>query len=107
MFDCLSGKTEEIEFEQKDGLVTTEYTFEEKGSCVFFVRDDEFFKSKKTDKTSASSINELLKGEWEIKETDANVMAFDKCDVYFNMSTKFSNLPATKVKKWRLQWILM
>ena len=99
MFDYLSVKTKEIEFDRKDGCVTTEYTFEEKGSCVFFVRDDEFFKSKKADNTPTSSINQLLQGEWVIKKSDSNVLTFDKCDVYFNGELKQKNIYVNDIQQ--------
>lgn len=98
-FDYLSGNTREIEFSEKDGTVTVNHTFEEKGSCVFFVRDDEFFKSKKSQKASALTINPLLKGEWEIKRADENIITFDKCDVYFDGNLKAKNIYVNDIQQ--------
>ena len=98
-FNYLSGETQEIEFCEKDGFVTFEHTFCEKGSCVFFVRDDEEFKSKAENNVKRSSINDLLKGGWEIQKSEENIITLDHCDVYFDGELKQKNIYVNDIQQ--------
>ncbi len=84
MFDYMTGETRPVSFTEKDGVITVNHTFEKKGSVVYFVRQDDVYKSVE-DKTAAlSPVNEKLFGDWEIAKSDDNLLTLDKCDVYFD-----------------------
>lgn len=83
-FDYLTGETVPLEFTEKDGIITLCHTFEKKGSVVYFVRQDDEYKSINESKTVLSPINEKLTGAWDIEKSDDNILTLDKCDVYFD-----------------------
>jgi len=83
-FDYLTGETVPVCFTEKDGVITINHTFEKAGSVVFFVRNDDKYKSADKKIDTHTPINSLLKGKWEIKATDNNVISLDRCDVYFD-----------------------
>lgn len=84
MFDYLTGETIPVIYTENEGIITVNHTFEKKGSVVFFVRNDDQFKSAKKEKDVLSSINDKLYGRWELAKCDDNVLTLDYCDVYFD-----------------------
>lgn len=91
-FDYLTGKTEPVCFTEENGVIAINHTFEKKGSAVFFIRNDELYKSANVNSTSLSPVNDKLYGDWEIAKTDDNCLTLDKCDVYFNGELKEKNI---------------
>ncbi len=83
-FDYLTGETVPVEFTETDGVITLNHTFEKMGSVVYFVRQDDSYKSVQKTNTVLSPVNDLLTGSWEIAKCDDNIITFDKCDVYFD-----------------------
>ena len=83
-FDYISGKTVPTAFQEENGIITINHTFEKTGSVVYFVKNDDTYKSTEENKVTLSPINEKLRGRWEIAKTDDNVLTLDKCDVYFD-----------------------
>ena len=84
MFDYLTGETTPISFTEENGIITTKHTFEKNGSVVYFVRNDNEYKSVEKKVCTLSPINDKLYGDWEIASADDNVLTLDKCDVYFD-----------------------
>ena len=84
MFDYMTGETVPVTFTEKDGVITINHTFEKMGSVVYFVRQDELYKSAEDNKQELTSINDKLRGRWEITRSDDNLLTLDYCDVYFN-----------------------
>ena len=84
VFNYMTGETEAVCFTEKDGIITTHFTFEKAGSVVYFVKKDDFYKSADKNETELCPINEVLRGRWEIEKTDDNILTLDKCDVYFD-----------------------
>lgn len=83
-FDYLTGETTPISFKEENGIITVNHTFEKKGSVVFFVRNDDTYKSEDEKELTLSPINDKLYGRWEIAKSDDNVLTLDMCDVYFD-----------------------
>ncbi len=84
MFDYMTGETVPVAFTEKDGVITINHTFKKKGSVVYFVRQDDTYKSIAENKAVYSSLNDKLYGDWEIAKSDDNLLTLDKCDVYFD-----------------------
>lgn len=84
MFDYLTGETVPVEFESGDDFVAVNHVFEKMGSAVFFVRQDDKYKSVKKNHVQLTSISEKLRGRWDIEKSDDNLLTLDHCDVYFN-----------------------
>jgi len=84
MFDYMTGEILPVFFTEKDGVITTNHTFEKMGSAVFFVKQDDTYKSAVDNKLELLSVNDKLKGRWEIDKCDDNLLTLDYCDVYFD-----------------------
>lgn len=91
-FDYITGETVPVCFAEQNGIITINHTFEKMGSVVFFVRNDDQYKSADKKECTLSPINQKLCGEWEIEKADDNVITLDKCDVYFNGELKEKNI---------------
>ncbi len=83
-FNYLTGETEPCKFTYVNGCVKVIHTFEKMGSYVLFVRKDDEYKSALCENKQLVSINDKLIGEWEVKESDPNVLTLDRCDCYFD-----------------------
>lgn len=84
MFDYLTGETVPVSFTEKDGVITVNHTFEKMGSVVFFVRNDDQYKSVEKNTVILSPVNDKLGGRWELGKCDDNLLTLDYCDVYFD-----------------------
>ena len=84
MFDYITGEVVPVCFKEEGGKITINHTFEKTGSVVFFIRNDNEYKSVEAKTCALSPINDLLRGRWEIANSDDNILTLDKCDVYFD-----------------------
>ena len=83
-FDYLTGEIIPCEFSSENGCVTVTHTFEKMGSYVLFVRNDDTYKSVIAEEKNLVPLNDKLRGEWNIAESDMNSLTLDYCDCYFD-----------------------
>ena len=99
VFNYLAGETEPVHFEENDGVLTVSHTLEKAGSVVFFVRRDSAFEKAEHSQNVLSSINDKLKGRWEIARCDDNVITLDYCDLYFDGELKEKHIHVAEIQQ--------
>lgn len=83
-FDYLTGETKPVKFTVDGEYVVIETTIEKMGSVAYFAKQDDTYKSDDEPKAVLTNINDKLYGDWDIKNSDLNVLTLDTCDCYFN-----------------------
>lgn len=83
-FDYMTGEEKSVKFKNDGENVVIEHTFEKMGSIVYFVKKEDSFKSSDVESFVPNPINDKLRGDWFIKQSDENVLTLDTCDCYFD-----------------------
>ena len=98
-FDYVTGETEKYPFSTEGENIKCKFTLKEKGSIVFFVYNTEKQVPFEKEEKSKISLNDRLKGEWNIKEKEFNALTLDLCDVYFDGEKMFEKYPIIDVQE--------
>ncbi len=96
LFNTLTGEEEAVAFKSNGDDLFIESTIYGNGSVVLFVYDEAVKQPLETGKTELKPLE--FSGKWQI-ESDDNALTLDYCDVYFDNTLAYKNLPISDVQE--------
>ena len=97
--DAMTGAVLPVRFAAAEGQVTITHTIAAQGSAVFFIAPDDRYRPAEPEEKPPFLPDGLLRGVWEIAESDDNALTLDYCDAYVDGELIGRHLPVGDIQE--------